>query len=158
MYKMSTKISVKFVPNGLINNFPPLVQIMSWRRPGDKALSEPMVVSFLTHICVTWHQWVKICFTISTNKSVAIIEISVALKHFPPSKPGRHLSFYCLLTAINSPLMIDASIYQCWAIITYQLRTIHYGTSCIGGWLPARALSGSVFVCILVKISRSLQE
>ena len=29
-----------------INNIPTLVQIMAWRRPGDKPLSEPMMVSF----------------------------------------------------------------------------------------------------------------
>ena len=46
------KISLKFVPKGPINNIPSLVQIMSWRRPGDKSLSEPMMVSLLTHICV----------------------------------------------------------------------------------------------------------
>ena len=50
---ISIKISLKFVPNGPINNIPALVQIMAWRRPGDKPLSEPMVVSFLAHICVT---------------------------------------------------------------------------------------------------------
>ena len=38
---------------------PALVQIMAWRRPGDKPLSEPMMVSLLTHICVTRPQWVK---------------------------------------------------------------------------------------------------
>ena len=32
---------------------------MAWRRPGDKPLSEPMMVRFQTHICVTWPQWVK---------------------------------------------------------------------------------------------------
>ena len=32
---------------------------MAWRRPGDKPLSEPMLVSWLTHICVTRPQWVK---------------------------------------------------------------------------------------------------
>ena len=45
---------------GPINNIPALVQIMAWRRPGDKRLSEPMMVSLLTHICVTRSQWVKI--------------------------------------------------------------------------------------------------
>ena len=35
-----------------INNIPALVQIMAWRRPGDKPLSEAMVVRLLTHICV----------------------------------------------------------------------------------------------------------
>ena len=53
------KISLKFVPQGPINNIPALVQIMAWRRPGDKPLSEPMMVRLPTHICVTRPQWVK---------------------------------------------------------------------------------------------------
>ena len=32
---------------------------MAWRRPGDKPLSEPMMDSLLTHICVTRPQWVN---------------------------------------------------------------------------------------------------
>ena len=36
------KISLTFVPKAPINNIPALVQIMAWRRPGDKPLSEPM--------------------------------------------------------------------------------------------------------------------
>ena len=53
------KISLKFVPEGPINKIPALVEIMTWRRPGDKPLSEPMMVRLLTHICVTRPQWVK---------------------------------------------------------------------------------------------------
>ena len=53
------KISLKFVPKGRINNILALVQIMAWRRPGDKPLSEPLMVSLPTHICVTRPQWVK---------------------------------------------------------------------------------------------------
>ena len=56
---ISIKISLKFVPKGPINNIPALVQIMAWRRPGDKPLSEPMMVCSPTHICVTRPQWVK---------------------------------------------------------------------------------------------------
>ena len=37
------KISLKFVPKVLIDNNPALVQIMAWRRIGDKPLSEPML-------------------------------------------------------------------------------------------------------------------
>ena len=55
-----TKISLKFVPKGPINNIQALVLIMAWRRPGDKPLSEPITVSLLTHICVTRPQWAKI--------------------------------------------------------------------------------------------------
>ena len=53
------KISLTFAPKAPINNIPALVQIMAWRRPGDKPLSEPMMVKLLTHICVTRPQWVK---------------------------------------------------------------------------------------------------
>ena len=56
---ISLKISVKFVPKVQINNIPALVEIMAWRRSGDKPLSQPMVVSLPTHICVTPPQWVK---------------------------------------------------------------------------------------------------
>ena len=56
------KISLKFVPKGSINKIPALVQIMAWRRPGDKPLSEPMVVNLPTHICVTRPQWVKMIY------------------------------------------------------------------------------------------------
>ena len=48
----SIEISLKFVPKGPINNIPSLVQIMVWRWPGDKPLSEPVMVSLLTNICV----------------------------------------------------------------------------------------------------------
>ena len=41
---ISNKISLKFVPKVPINNIPALVQIMAWRRPGDKPLSEAMMV------------------------------------------------------------------------------------------------------------------
>ena len=57
--RISIKCSLKFVPKDPINSIPALVQIMAWRRPGDKPLSEPMMVSLLTHICVTRPQWVK---------------------------------------------------------------------------------------------------
>ena len=56
---ISIKISLKFVPEGLIINIPALVQIMAWRRQGDKPLSEAMMVNLPTHICVSRPQWVK---------------------------------------------------------------------------------------------------
>ena len=49
------KISLNFVCKCPINNIPSL----AWRRPGDKPLSEPMMVDLLTDICVTQPQWVN---------------------------------------------------------------------------------------------------
>ena len=56
---ISLKISLKFVRKFIIDNIPALVQIMAWHRSGDKPLSEPVVVNLLTHICVTWPEWVN---------------------------------------------------------------------------------------------------
>ena len=57
--RISIKISPKFVPKGPISINPALVQIMAWCRSGGKPLSEPMMVSLLTHICVTRPQCVN---------------------------------------------------------------------------------------------------
>ena len=57
--------SLKFILKCPINNFPALVQIMAWRRPGDKPLSEPMMIILLTHVCVARLQCVNVESTIS---------------------------------------------------------------------------------------------
>ena len=56
---ISLTISLKFVPEVPVNNIPSLFQIMACCRTGNKPLSEPMVVSLLMQICITWPQWVK---------------------------------------------------------------------------------------------------
>ena len=86
---ISIKISLKFVHKGPINNIPALVQIMAWRRPGDKPLSEPMVVRLPTHICITRPQWVK------TQQNV---------KHAQKTCYWLHLSvFFITNTLFNAP-------------------------------------------------------
>ena len=79
---ISINTSMKFVPRGPINNMPALVLIMAWRRPGDKPLFEPMLVSLLTQICVTRPQWVNSC---------------------PPGQNGRHFPgrhFKCCIVGL----------------------------------------------------------
>ena len=56
----SLKISLEFIAKVAINNIPALVQIMACRRRGDMPLSEAMMVSLLTHTCVTRPQRVKV--------------------------------------------------------------------------------------------------
>ena len=58
------KFSLKFVPKVPIDNILALLQIMAWRQPGDKPLSESMVLSLLTHICVARPQWLNIIIPI----------------------------------------------------------------------------------------------
>ena len=46
-------ISLKYVPRGLIDNKPALVQVMAWHQSGDKPLPGPMITQFTdTHM---WH-------------------------------------------------------------------------------------------------------
>ena len=53
-------ISLKFAALGPINDIPAMVQIMVWRRSGAKPLSESMMDSLMTHVCVTRPQWVNV--------------------------------------------------------------------------------------------------
>ena len=55
---ISIKIRLEF-PKGPIHNIPVLVQIIDWRRPGEKPLAKPTMVSLLTHICITRCQCVN---------------------------------------------------------------------------------------------------
>ena len=72
---ISIKISLKFVPTDPSNNIPALIQIMAWCWPGNKPLSEPMMVRLLTHICITRPQWVMDHNTCDLIFSVQDMEI-----------------------------------------------------------------------------------
>ena len=56
---ISTEISLTFICRCPINNIPALVQIIALHLSGNKSLSEPIMVSLLTHIYVTLSQWIK---------------------------------------------------------------------------------------------------
>ena len=91
---ISIEISLNFVPSGPTDNIPALVQMMAWRRPGDKPLSEPMMVILLTHICVTRPQWVN---SLGPGRfSSTCISKYVIFKHFVMSdtcKTGMGVDF-----------------------------------------------------------------
>ena len=69
---ISIKISLKFVPNGPINIIPALFQIMACCWPGDKPLSEQLMVILSTYICVTQPQWVKLVLQLVDFTTVSI--------------------------------------------------------------------------------------
>ena len=79
-------ISLKFVLRGPINSIPALVQIMAWRRPGDKPLSEPMMVKSLTHICVTRSQCVNSSVLFYRNNCHSGSETTLANRSKPTSR------------------------------------------------------------------------
>ena len=101
---ISIKISLKFVPKGPINKIPALFQIMAWRRPGDKPLSLAMLVSLLTHKCVTRPQWV--------NDN----EINIAHQWFPT------VVFIHLLGLENMADILQPTLFQNIVIITFKFN------------------------------------
>ena len=119
---ISINISLKFVPRGPINNTSALVQIMARHRPGDKPLSEPMMVRLPTHICVTRPQWVKL------NHSL----IQVALHRDNPwhgaSSITIHVSWIQPVLGLVSQLLARNWIfaknpYYCYSTIVHQIAT-----------------------------------
>ena len=53
-------LSLEFVSKVQLNNIPTLFYILTWRPPGDKPFSEPVMASLLTHICVTRPLWINL--------------------------------------------------------------------------------------------------
>ena len=94
------KFSLKYVRKGPIDNNPALVQIMAWRRSGDKPLSEPMMVSLLTHICVIRPQWVK---TWPDNASFSSCSIE-NWWYYRKNLLERSVSSHCLHQWYTTPL------------------------------------------------------
>ena len=115
------KISLKFVPKGPINNIPSLVQIMAWRRPGDKPLSEPMMVSLLTHICVTRPQWVneRTCVT----KLLIMAQMASCNLRGPLPYSFSRGSWECWSHISRKPSVLASVIIV--RGITTQLTTLH---------------------------------
>ena len=107
---ISITISPTFVLNGSINNIPSLVKIMAWRRSGAKPLSEPMMVSLLTHICVTRPHWVKEKYPwcLLSTPATALLTVSSKLQFWQTFiSPGSFL--YILLFRV---LYLEDSLTQ----------------------------------------------
>ena len=121
---ISHRISLKFVPKVRINNIPALVQMMAWRRSGDKPLSEPMMASLLTHIWVTRPQWVKhhaalfnFCFQVLFCKEIACWSLQWGIQRITVNWDGAtirrktmdHLSCIANIMATDDLVMHEAS-------------------------------------------------
>ena len=75
---------------------------MAWRRPGDKPLSEPMMVSLLTHMCVTPSEWVN------TTEIVEIYQLNDIFIHYNDVTMTSIGSQITSLTIVYSTVYSDA--------------------------------------------------
>ena len=110
---ISIKISLKFVPRCPINNISTSVQIMAWHRPGNKPLSEPMMVSLLTHMCHLdpWElkkRFVWLAVFDATNRNVICVVLRLNL-------------FQCKILYGYGQIIIFA---DCWEIRIWS--PVHY--------------------------------
>ena len=125
------KISLTFVPKGRINNIPAVVQIMAWHRPGDKPLSEPLMVSLRTHICVTRPQWVNKPSLVQITSRRLFIDKSLSEKmsdHYGDVIMGTITSQITSLMIVYSTVYSDADrrIHRSSASLAF-VRGIHRG-------------------------------
>ena len=155
---ISIKISLKFVPKGPINNIPALVQIMAWRRSGDKPLSEPMMVSSLTHICVTRPQCVNggRMYT-NTFYQIAASFINNIFPEFAEQKVLPEIlsyinsyQFYDMHTIYSSHIYPNHKVYSircahCFDkvyFVSWRRHAIEQAFSSIGPWKGIHRSSG----------------
>ena len=133
---------------------------MAWHRSGDKPLSEPMMVSLPTHICVTRPQWVKSGTTKNTPGSQHIKRyfLEIKLVIFGLCKglvSNRHQT-------IKQIWQTQVSLYQVFHFFTWwrhQIETFSallalcVGNSPVTGEFPSqRPVTGSfgVFFCVWI--------
>ena len=68
---------------------------MAWRRLGDRPLSEPMMVSLLTHICVTRPQWINgwvcVIFVSQAMSNMYVIQCSLCFRISSSTKKAKKL-------------------------------------------------------------------
>ena len=132
---ISIDISLKFVSKDPINNIPTLVQVMAWRRPGDKPLSEPMMVRLPMHICVTRPQWVNIKPIFPSAGTQYWKLTSINRKYFQPINRFRIGNSSLLLRVCAT--VLPKVVVPFWWQLYYQ----DAGSSCFSKqWLVAKLL------------------
>ena len=112
------------VPKDQINNIPALVQIMAWRRAGDKPLSEPMMLRLPTHICVTrpqftiltkspsWSSLLPIVLRTRRGAKRTDVTIAMAIEN-TWRRPNQHCKFNAIVARIDDHSIVFN--YAVWA-------------------------------------------
>ena len=111
---------------------------MAWRRPGDKPLSEPMMVFLLTHICVTQLQWdIYVCVCICIKDLVnSLWRNNVILQYTHWGHWWRRLQ--PTSSIITDAKSVDSNQYD---FAMQGWRRINHGVDVITGLSRQRAIS-----------------
>ena len=153
---ISSKISLKFIPKGPINNILALVQIMDWCRSGDKPLSEPTMVCLSAHLCITWPQWVP---DWKLLEPLLITETN-STSHYGDVIMGAIASQVTSLTIVYSTVCSDADQrkHQSSASLVF-VRGIHRGpVNSPHKWPVTRKMFPSDDVIMIIRIRVSISN
>ena len=89
---------MKYVPMSPLDNKPPLIQVMAWRRIGDKPLSEPIMTQFTDAYMRYWGGWVKLMGKLASTSQGKTKQMQV--NHFTlcyiPHRPYNIDGFYVI--------------------------------------------------------------
>ena len=98
MYEYCLRFHWNFSPKVRIKDIPALVQIMAWRQPGDKPLSEPIMVILLTHICIPRPQWLNTIHAANKQQLYKLhaTDIVNSLADWDPATNKQRTAFYLL--------------------------------------------------------------
>ena len=141
---ISVKISLKFVLKGPISNIPVLVQIMAWRRTGGKPLSEPMLASLLTHICVTRPQWVNELL----RNDLGPPSNALIIVHINNGKQTQYETLHYFIEGwqIQTPLSRITNVHDDRQIIMYLVSKLHHNTDNTYAWHKTK--NALTYACI----------
>ena len=131
---ISIKISLKFVPKGSINNIPSLVQIMAWRRPDAKPLSEAMMVNLPTHICVTRPQWDKATTELCCLPRQAVFHAKQNKHDSVKTAPGKWRNL-CVLGRVSGSYYTGSTAIS-WHGSKFRIAGPLWGVSTGPRWTP----------------------
>ena len=144
------KISLKYVPKGPIDNIPALVHIMAWRQPGDKPLSESMMVRSPTHknaslglnelrCLIDIHCWyikgMRSVFRVFNQSDIwqaswqhswwAVCQISKWYVHFNSQSHGLEALWYLQQGILNDIEIPPAHKYYANHVLLYPFQNLH---------------------------------
>ena len=120
----SITISLKFVHEGPISKIPALFQIMAWRHPGNKPLSEAMLVSLLTHQFVTRPQWVNYFDGLLKQSVDHLLNRPQWVMSIFSSQPAQLAE----VGTIQCLLWLIPAWSPCWTPVEFTLSIIHYSS------------------------------
>ena len=125
------KFSLVYVRKGPTDNDPALVEIMAWRRSGNKPLSKPMMIALPTHICVTRPQWVNIAVILIPSKTNMLALLQMKKKAYVHSWCN-----YVMFTKSGARLFTRRKMKEYWFYSVNRWFNLHQALS----WLYIHVL------------------